>query len=100
MKLNAGRRGENRGFSIGILRVERRHALLDIGFENSRDAQLARVKTLRNTQLQQPRLHFGFHQRAQLLRHSGQQHDDVPARFQPQVPARSRADFSGPSRPR
>ena len=44
MKLNAGGRGKNGGFGIGIVRVQRADAGLNVGFGEAGDAQVAGIQ--------------------------------------------------------
>ena len=85
MKLDAVRAVARIVVSVsGYSRVERRNARLDLGFKQARYAQIARPEALaRFRNSRETRLHFGFHQRAQLLRHARKQDHDSPLRLDP-----------------
>ena len=97
MELNPGGRGEDGGFDLGILRVERRDALLDVGFEKPGDAQLAGVEAPLDAQPREARLDLLLHQRPELGRHAGQQDQDAALRLRSKGRARCRGDWEAAS---
>src|SRR5277367_123536 len=84
MQLRAGGGGENGGFGVGIKLIERADARFDVGFAEAGGAQVAGEEALVTRNFGETRADFGFENGFQLVRHAGEQHDDVAIGFQPQ----------------
>jgi hypothetical protein len=56
--LNFTGRGEDRGLHVVVARVDRRDALVDVGFAHSGDAQLARHQAHARRKARQARFHL------------------------------------------
>src|ERR1700722_12287660 len=96
MQLNAGGRGEDGGFRVGIQLVKRAHTLLHFRFGQAGYAQVAGEKALGVSHTGQARRNFGFEDRFQFSGRPGQQNYDVAFGFDPQAgsgAARVRQDY-------
>ena len=83
VNLNFTRRGQDRRLHVGVSRVNRRDALVDIGFAHSRDAQFPRHQAHSGGKTRNPLLDLRAEHGLQFVRRAGKQDDDAPARFEP-----------------
>ena len=85
MELNSGGRGENGGLGVGIHFIQRADALLDFGFGQSGDAQVAGIESLAASVARETSADFGFEEAFELGGRAGKQDDDVAFGFDPQA---------------
>src|SRR3984957_7511697 len=96
MELNAGGRGEDCGFCVGIQLVKRAHTLLHFGFGQAGYAQVARKQAFRIAHTREAWGDFSFEDRFQFSGWPRQQNYDVAFGFDPQAgrsAARVRQDY-------
>ena len=85
VNLNFTGRGQDRRLHVVVARVDRRDALVDVGFAHSRDAKLARHEAHSCRKAREARFHLRGEHGFQFVRRAGKQNDDAAARFEPQA---------------